>query len=206
MEQDSSEHNQEQVQLPFHPLTIIIGLVKRWRILAVFVGVSSVAALIAGNFLGSKEFKTQTVMLYKPLSESESELESLPSLFTQLSLVKIDPNIMAIRERLNLNATLKQISSAINVSIQSKTSLMVIQVKWDSAKIATDIANTLREVYIEKQIKIRKSKAEQELKDLSARVKTVNEQLKIAETKLEEFTVKNKVVDLSQESQWLLNR
>jgi len=207
MPQDSSEINQEEkTQLPIDPWTIILGLAKRWRIFAAFAVVFCVLAYFAGKSLGTKEYKTQTVMLYKPPSEGEAESEGTPSLFTQLSLVKIEPNIHEVRERLVLKTTLKQISAAITVSIQSKTSLMVIQVKWPTAKNAAAIANTLREVYIEKQIKIRKAKARQEAKDLTIRVNTVNEQLKTAENALEEFTVKHRVVDLSQEAQWLLEQ
>ena len=75
--------------LPFEPLTLLMGLLRRWRVLAVFFVVSIALGLFAGIKFGTRIYETETVMLYTPEEGTEEGLGRTPPLATQIQMVKI---------------------------------------------------------------------------------------------------------------------
>jgi len=205
MNKETSNENKELLHFKFQPEIMLLGILKRWKILLVFFSVACLTAIIIGKYAVEKVYNAQTVLVYKPMPEFDST-QSINSRYSLLGLVKIEDNIAEVRELLKLKATLTQIASSIDVFMPNKTSLMFIKVKWNSAKEAAKIANTIRDIFMDKQIKIRQVKTEQEFNDLTKRLGIVNTKLKETEQNLQNFTVKNKVIDLSQEAQWLLEQ
>ena len=192
--------------LPFEPLTLIIGLVRRWKILAIFFVLSVVLGIFAGLKLGTRIYEAETVMLYNPQEGTEEGLGRTPPLATQIHMVKIPSNLEKVREKLRLATSLKALGRACRISVERKTALVSIRVKWDSAKTVAAIANTLRDVFIEHQHQLAKADACKELRDLEIRFQKVRHQLKEADGKLQEFITTNKIVDLDREVQWSLEQ
>ena len=205
MNEEIRNEKKDSLHFKFQPEIMSLGILKRWKILLVFFSVACLTAIVIGKYAVEKVYNAQTVLVYKPMPEFDSS-QSINSRYSLLGLVKIEDNIAEVRKRLKLKATITQIASSIDVFVPNKTSLMFIKVKWRSAKESAEIANTTCDIFMDKQIKIRKEKTEQEFNDLTKRLGIVNTKLKEAEQTLQNFTVKNKVVDLSQEAQWLLEQ
>ena len=192
--------------LPFEPITLLIGLLRRWKILAIFFVVSIAFGLFAGIKFGTRTYEAKTVMLYTPEAGTEAGLGRTPPLATQIQMVKIPSNLEEVRERLQLPISLKALGRACRVWVERKTSLVSILVTWDSAKEVAAIANTLRDVFIANQMQLAKEDAGNDLRDLEARFKRVNSQLIKADGKLQKFITTNKIVDLDMEIKWKLEQ
>ena len=192
--------------LPFEPLTLIIGLLRRWKIMVVFLIVSLVLGAFAGVKFGTRIFESQSVMLYTPKEGKEQGEGRTPPLSTQIHMVKISSNLAKVREKLQLPISLKALGKACNVYVEKKTALVFIKAKWDNAKIVSDIVNTLRDVFIQDQLNLAKNDAEDELHGLEIRLKTVSKELKEADDNLQKFISTNKIVDLDMEIRWNLEQ
>jgi Mrp family chromosome partitioning ATPase/uncharacterized protein involved in exopolysaccharide biosynthesis len=192
--------------LPFEPLTLLIGLLRRWKIVAIFFVVSIALGLFAGIKFGTRIYETETVMLYTPQEGTEQGLGRTPPLATQIQMVKIPSNLEEVRERLQLATSLKALGRACRVWVERKTSLVFIRTTWDSAKEAAAIANTLRDVFIANQMQLAKENAGRDLRDLEARFKKVRSQLLDADGRLQKFITTNKIVDLDMEVKWNLEQ
>ena len=194
------------VGLPFEPLTLLIGLLRRWKILAIFFVVSIALGLFAGIKFGTRIYEAETVMLYTPEEGTEEGLGRTPPLATQIQMVKIPSNLEEVRERLKLPTSLKALGRACRVWVERKTSLVFIRAKWDSAKKVAAITNTLRDVFIANQVRLAKENAGRDLRDLEARFKKVRSQLLDADGRLQKFITTNKIVDLDMEVKWNLEQ
>ena len=192
--------------LPFEPLTILIGLLRRWKILAIFFVVSIALGLFAGIKFGTRTYEAETVMLYTPEEGTEEGLGRTPPLATQIQMVKIPSNLEEVRERLRLPTSLKALGRACRVLVERKTSLVFIRATWDSAKEVAAITNTLRDVFIANQVRLAKENAGRDLRDLEARFKKVRSKLLGADGKLQKFITINKIVDLNMEVKWNLEQ
>jgi len=194
------------VGLPFEPLTLLIGLLRRWKILAIFFVVSIALGLFAGIKFGTRTYEAETVMLYAPEEGTEEGLGRTPPLATQIQMVKIPSNLEEVRERLKLPTSLKALGRACRVWVERKTSLVFIRATWDSAKEVAAITNMLRDVFIANQVRLAKENAGRDLRDLDARFKKVRSQLLDADGRLQKFITTNKIVDLDMEVKWNLEQ
>ncbi len=192
--------------LPFEPLTLLIGLLRRWKILAIFFVVSIALGLFAGIKFGTRIYETETVMLYTPEEGTEEGLGRNPPLATQIQMVKIPSNLEEVRERLKLATSLKALGRACRVWVERKTALVFIRATWDSAKEVAAIANTLRDVFIANQIRLAREDAGRDLGDLEARFKKVRSKLLDADGRLQKFITTNSIVDLDMEVKWSLEQ
>ena len=192
--------------LPFEPFTLLIGLVRRWKILAIFFVVSVVFGIIAGITFGTRIYEAETVMLYTPEEGTEEGLGRVPPLATQMHMVKIPSILEEVRERLKLATSLKALGRACTVNVERRTSLVIIRAQWDSAPKVAAIANTLRDVFIENQKQLAKENAGRELRDFEGRFQKVLNELEVADARLHEFITTNKVVDLDLEAKWNLEQ
>ena len=192
--------------LPFEPLTLLIGLLRRWKIFAIFFILSIPLGAFAGLKFGTRIWEAETVMLYTPKEGVEEGVLRAPPLATQIHMVKIPTNLEKVREKLKLATSLKGLARACQVHVQRKTALFFIRVKWDSAEKVAAIANTLRDVFLEHQLELVKADAGKELRGLEVRFKNVNKQLEKADGKLQQFISKNKIVDLDMEVKWNLEQ
>jgi len=190
--------------LPFDIRTFGVGLWRRRRWLVFFLLISGAAGIVGGLMMGQQTFEAQTVLLYKPSSDTTEA--DRPSLFTLLSMVKLKSNLMETRDRLHLPTTISAIGAAVNVEIQRQTTLMSIRVEWSDAENAAAIANTIRDVFIENQRRVRSEKAGVEIKDSEAQLAEIKRTLKQAEDALQTYSISNRIVDLSKEAQWYLEQ
>jgi Mrp family chromosome partitioning ATPase/uncharacterized protein involved in exopolysaccharide biosynthesis len=192
--------------LPFEPLTLLIGLLRRWKIFAIFFVLSIPLGALAGVSFGTRIWEAETVMLYNPRDLGKDSILQTPPLETQLNMVKIPSNLEEVREKLKLPTSLKALGRACEVYVQRKTSLFFIKTQWDDAQKVAAIANTLRDVFINQQLELLKDAAATELRGLEARFKNVTDHLKKADQTLQKFISENKIVDLDLEIKWNLEQ
>jgi len=191
--------------LPFDLRTLLLGLWRRWPVAAVFIGVSLAAGALLAVAMGQRTYEVETVLLNRPQMAAQLGDEfAPPPLQTQVHLVTIQANLEAVREKLRLPVTTRRLEAAVEVDVRSRTQLMVITVKWSDPETAAAIANTLRDVFLQKQLSVRKAEARGRVADVEGRLAVVKRDLVVAEAALHEFTTTNKVVDLSKEAQWYL--
>jgi len=192
--------------LPFEPLTLLIGLLRRWKIFALFFIVSIPLGAVAGLTFGTRIWQAETVMLYNPKDVDEDSVLRSPPLETQIHMVKIPSNLEKVREKLQLATSLQALARTCDVYVQRKTSLFFIRTRWDNAQEVAAIANTLRDVFLQHQIELLKTAAARELRGLDSRFKNVSDQLDRADEKLQQFISENKIVDLNLEVKWNLEQ
>jgi uncharacterized protein involved in exopolysaccharide biosynthesis len=190
----------EDLDLPFDIRTLAFRLARRWKLLfsgaiiALFCGV--LVALIFGN----RVYQAEAVLQYRP-----SEVEQKPSnLLTLLNMVKLQENLEEVRQRLGLTTSLNSLSGAFKVDVRRDTELLVIEAEAGSPEEAARFAATLRDVFLESQESKRRGKLEGVQRSLEARLTEVTAELKAADKAMQEFTVKNQIVDLDKEAQWYL--
>jgi Mrp family chromosome partitioning ATPase/uncharacterized protein involved in exopolysaccharide biosynthesis len=192
--------------LPFEPLTLLIGVLRRWKIFAIFFVLSIPLSVLAGVSFGTRIWEAETVMLYNPRDLGKDSILQTPPLETQIHMVKIPSNLEEVREKLQLPTSLKALAKACQVYVQRKTALFFIKTQWDDAQKVAAIANTLRDVFIQQQLELLKDAATTELRGLESRFTNVTDQLKKADQRLQKFISENKIVDLDLEIKWNLEQ
>jgi Mrp family chromosome partitioning ATPase/uncharacterized protein involved in exopolysaccharide biosynthesis len=192
--------------LPFEPLTLLIGVLRRWKILALCLVLSIPLGALGAMTFGTRIWEAETVMLYSSRDMGDDTVLRTPPLETQIHMVKIPSNLEEVRERLQLATSLKALAAACDVYVQRKTALFFIKTKWHDAQQVAAIANTLRDVFLNQQLELLKEAAGRELRGLESRFRNVNDQLKKDDQRLQEFISKNKIVDLDLQIRWNLEQ
>ena len=138
----------EEEKLPFDIQTLLIGIWLRKYVLLGGMVISLIVAGALGYFIGTQLYTAETVLFYQPILKSEESSASQP-LNTFLHLVKIQSNLEETRSRLELSVDTASLGASINVFLKKNTDLMVIRANWTKAKETADIANTIRDVFLE---------------------------------------------------------
>ncbi len=89
---------------------------------------------------------------------------------------------------------------------KKETSLMFIAAQWNAPKMAADLANTLRDVFIANQIALIRADAGSEIKSLESRFQKAQQEFKQADDKLQGFLAEHKIIDLGKEIQWNMDQ
>ena len=165
---------------------------------------SGLLGIAVGLLLGARTYEAETVLLYKPATDAKN-LYAVPSVTTYADMVKIRCSLEDLSRRLSLDATLQKLDAACDVSVEKNSDLMIIHARWKSADTASSMANTLRDIFLESQSKVRKSEASKQVRDLEARLEAVGRRLKDADRALHDFTLANKVVNLGKEAEKYLD-
>lgn len=182
----SNQHKDEQ--LPFDLRTLLLSLLRHWYIAAICLLTGIGVGIAAAYILGAQTWRTETVLLYKPpLDNGEGDPNYMPPpLSTQMNLVKIRSNLEEARQRLNLDVRLDALGSAIDVFVQKKTDLLTLSVTWESAQGAADIANTIRDVFVTNQQRIRQTETGRSIDHL------------LRQSEIEKSTIERQLANMTQ--------
>jgi len=191
-------------QLPFDIRTVFVSLRQRYLLIIKLILISFIIGVVAALIFGQRTYRSETVLLYKPISSITGEERDTPSVHTQMNMVKLNGNLVDVRRLLKLDSTLEEIGSNVNVNIRRDTNLMTLSSTWNDPKTARDIANLLTDVFLRKQKEIREFEISQLMSDVQYRITEASDKLVKTEGELEVFTMENKVVDLDKQAQWLL--
>lgn len=202
----SDEKTSAAPGLPFEPVTLLIGLILRWKVFVAAVVLSLVLGVIAALFLGRQTFEAETIALYKIAEKKDESTGRTPPLSTQQWMVKLPSNLREVSEKLQLGIAPDNLGKVFQVKVEKRTSLLTISAQWDSPRMAADLANTLREVFIANQKALIRADAGSELKDLDTRAQKADTEFKQADEKLQSFLSENKIVNLEKDVQWNMDQ
>lgn len=188
-------------KLPFDPVTLLIGLIRRWKLLIGILGVSGILGAAAGYFLGSQTYEAETIILYMMPEKTADPNSRVPPLSTQIQMVKINSILENVIAKLKLKASVKSLRDAFQVRVEKKTSLVYITAQWNSAKLSADIANSVRDAFVASQLDLRRGETERELKEVETNYDNANQDYNKADEKLQNFIIDNKIIDLPKDIQ-----
>ncbi len=116
---DPQEEQEEQggVNLPVDPRALLISFIGKLPWLISGVVFSFIVGLILAISMTERVYKAETVLLYNTPSTEEQENASKPSLFTLVSMIKLQKNLADVREELQLPIALGSLGRAIDVQI-----------------------------------------------------------------------------------------
>lgn len=191
----------EEGKLPFDPMTVLIGLARRWYLVPLCLIVAAILGVGAALQFGERCYEAETDLMYKPLPPIGQVSEKPPTISTFLPLVKIRPNLEELRVRLELPVELRRLDSACEVSNTGDSYLMKLKVRWNTGEMAATIVDTLRDIFLEGQLKRRREEAHKHMGELELRVGTAQRQLQEAGAALKEFSGSNNLVDVEKETE-----
>jgi succinoglycan biosynthesis transport protein ExoP len=197
---DSNPSADQEERLPVHPWTILVGVLRRRRLLLSFAAASVLAGLVVALLFGGHVYQAQSVLLYRPETDGRSNDPAL-TVQTQAHMVLLDSNLEKTRQRLEIPVSLKQLAAACQVNTQPNTALIMIDVGWKSPEVAAKIANTLRDVFVYNQGIVRQASAVLEVRDLRSRIDELRARLKAIDDKWGELSDTSGLVDLEKETQ-----
>lgn len=148
---------QEEEKLPFDIRTLLIGIWLRKWIIVIGVLLSILLGLLMVKFFGKRLYSAETVLVYQPIMK-EQESDTSQALNTFLHLVKVQSNLEETRKRLKLPVSTARLGASISVFLMKNTDLMVIKVNWGHRQQTAQIANTIRDVFMENNQKMRSGK------------------------------------------------
>ncbi|MEW6753858.1 MAG: hypothetical protein AB1505_23190 [Candidatus Latescibacterota bacterium] len=190
----------EEDRLPFEPRTLLLGLWRRWP---AFLKIGLVSCLLgagAALLLGSRVWEAETILLFQP---ARGEMGSLQ---TQMSMVRIRPNLVGVSKELGLEVTPEELSELVDVRGQANTDLVFIRARAGEAEAAATIANTLRDVFMANQRRIEQAVLGAQIAGLEEHLGLVHEQLDASDRALQEFAVHNGGADIDDQLQRRVER
>ncbi len=220
-----SSTNKEEFRLPLELKTVLKTLrLKFWWILFLLViagGLGVGAALL----LGTQKFESTTVLFYQPIDSyvpdtfriyqsigegTELSYEqgaglikfeaSNTSLWNRVNMVKTRPNLEELRKRLNLEKTLDQLGSAIDVYVAQDTNLMFIAAQSENPEEAQNIANTIRDIFLETNDMRIGEELKEQLQGLQQQYDATSKELLEAQTKFSDFIEQYNIRDIKTQT------
>lgn len=207
---DEEEEEDDKPKAPAKPpldiKRLLLGALLRWPLIAVGVALGTAAIKPVSGLLDKqkKESKAETILNFQPVGENARYVDAKTTVATLKDTLKIRENILTAKERLGLEESAEAIGKAIDAHIQKNTTLLVIETKWPTARGAAELANTIRDVFLERYQARVQLKQQRELGDLRKRLERVRAALKQNDVQLRAFTTANKIVDIEKESRALL--
>lgn len=180
--QEETDHT-ESKPLPFDLRTIWQGLRRRWPQWLGLLILSTLLGLLAAYNLGGRKYDANTLLLYKPLATVSTDPAT--QLQTQKDLVKLPENLQTVRKQLKLPITLEQMGAAYEVSAEEGSTILIINVKWDTEHTAVALANTLAAVFMDAHKTLSTEAYRVQLQDSTNSLVRVEQQLASTEQQLD---------------------
>ncbi|MDC7247654.1 MAG: hypothetical protein PQJ35_04865, partial [Sphaerochaetaceae bacterium] len=166
--------NQEEFRLPIEFKTVLKTLLlKIWWLILIFV-LACALGVGAALYFGTQQYESTTVLFYQPIESyvpdtfriyqsigegteltyeqgaGQQKIEVTEnSIWNRVNMVKTQPNLEELRKRLDLEMTLQQLGSSIDVWVANGTNLMFISAKSEDREQSQLIANTIRDIFLE---------------------------------------------------------
>ncbi|GAB4455769.1 MAG: hypothetical protein OHK0029_12400 [Armatimonadaceae bacterium] len=183
---------------------VLLGTLK-WSpvIVAIAIGSFIMGGSLA-NKLQKKSFEAETILKYQATGEESRYIDQKTTILTLKDTVKIRENLVDLRDRLGLPDELDVIGKALDIRVQKNTTLLVIAAKWTSARTAAEMANNMREIFLEQYSAKRVTDIRRQQSDLQMRLELVRADLRRRDRERQEFTTRNRIVDIDKQARALL--
>jgi len=215
---------QDTFHIPLELKTVVKSLrMKIWVLLGIAV-LSATVGVGAALFLGTREYEATTVLYYQPIESyvsdsfriyqsvgSGTELtydqgagllqtSSSSDLNDHVNMVKIVPNLEALRKDLELELTLEELGAAISVDTAYDSNLIFISAKSESPTQAARIANTIRTIFLENSNRMIDQDIQAKLSDLNLQYDSTIEELQLAKEEFSAFVRTHGIRELGTEA------
>jgi polysaccharide biosynthesis transport protein len=194
----------------------LLKVKRRWKpALAVFlltVGVTGGLSLLQSKTYqaeGKLLFKQKNAASYTGIGQESGTLEPiLPDqtpLSTQIEVLESEPVIQQVIDRLKLtddkNEPLKpeNFRKKLTTEVVGGTDVVDITYKHANAKVASEIVNTLMDVYVQEQVRGNQSEPAAARGFIEKELPSIETKVKDAESQISAFRTENNIVDISEE-------
>ena len=199
----------------------LLKVKRRWKpALAVFLLTLGTTAVL--SLLQQKTFRAEGKLLFKQKSaaaltgvgEQVGTLEPLLTnqtpLSTQKEVITSEPVIQQVIDTLKLQNNdgepLKpeDLEKRLNIELVGGSDVVEIAYKHPNPKVASDVVNTLMDVYLQEQIRSNQSEPASAREFLDKQLPSMETKVSDAETSLESFRSQNNIVDLNEEKKTIV--
>ena len=181
MSTDTVTIPEEQGKLPFHIPTLLFSI-WRWKWVVVsWVILCGMLAVVVSMALAPRSWQAEAILLYKPPSKELTEaMYNPPDLTTMIEMVKVEPNLIETLDRLNLDCEITTLAGSCSVSRPTDSEMLVSRGSWKDGT-AADIANTLSQVFRERQRELRNKELAGVIRNMEIRLDKVLSKLRAAD-------------------------
>lgn len=191
---------QHPTQQPSYLQVLIEHCKKRWKLLAVWLMLTSGVAYYMVKTYGKPMWRAEGNLYYSPnYSFSHKRLYTPPNIQTVIQMIKSPEILEKVRTEKRVNASVDQLQSRLNVNVLRQSDLITIQFDWPDKEQAADIAARVQELAIEQYERNRRRTTESVLKNLDSSVIETRNNLFAAEDKVREALAKERIFGLQTE-------
>ena len=198
-----------------------IKVKRRWKpALATFLltlGVAGGLSLLQKQTYqatGKLLFKQKTSAVITGIGEESSTLEPILTdqtpLSTQIQVLESEPVIQQVIDRQKLTdedgkpLKPKDFKSRLSTDVIGGTDVVELDYRAEDPQLASEIVNTLMDVYIQTQIKGNQSEPAAAREFLTRELPTIEAKVKDAESEISSFRTENSIVDIKEEKRDLV--
>ena len=196
-------------------------LKRRWKpALAIFLltlGVTGGLSLLQKKTYqaeGKILFKQKSAAAYTGIGEQAGTLEPLlvnqTPLSTQIQVLESEPVIQQVIDRLKLTdeenepITPKDFRKRLSTELVGGTDVVDVKYRHPDPKVASEVVNTIMDVYIQEQIRGNQSEPAAAKEFISKELPTIESEVQQAESSISAFRTENNIVDLAEEKKGLV--
>ncbi|WP_372369489.1 hypothetical protein [Candidatus Uabimicrobium sp. HlEnr_7] len=189
---------------PIHIPTTIKAFMILWWFATLTVVLGVFISIIAAISLSQQVYRCRTIYLYSPKNIPEMVTFGALSLETHVSLIKLPTNLEIMAQRLGISA--KSAAQSFDIAVGKKEGMLTFLVEAPSATAAYETMKVVTEVFIESQIEKRRSHAQEYITAFNGQYQKALQNLRKVQEEMQLFIKKNKIVDISKEKQWYLEK
>ncbi len=218
----NSPSNQSRESLDLNLTEYILKVKRRWKpALAIFlltVGITAVLSLFQ-----QKTFQAQGKLLFKSKSAAaltgvggdqtgtlEPLLNTQTPLSTQIEVITSEPVIQQVIDRLKLQddegkpVKPEDLERKLDIALIGGSDVIEVSYKDPNPKLASEVVNTLMNVYVQEQIRLNQSNPAAAKEFINVQLPEIETKVTQAESELERFRSQNSIVDLTEEKRNLV--
>jgi polysaccharide biosynthesis transport protein len=199
----------------------LLKVKRRWKpALAVFlltVGVTGGLSLLQTKTYqaeGKILFKQKNAATYTGIGQESGTLEPILAdqtpLSTQIEVLESEPVIQQVIDRLKLtddqNEPLKpkDFRKRLTTEVVGGTDVVDIKYKHPNAKVASEVVNTLMDVYVKEQIRGNQSEPAAAKDFITKELPSIESKVQDTESQISAFRTENNIVDIGEEKRGIV--
>ncbi len=215
---------QTSFHIPLELGTMLKSLRSRiWWIIGIAL-FSAVLGVGAAMFFGDRTYEATTALYYQPIDTvisdsfriyqsvgSGTELtydqgtgllksSSVTDLADYVNMVKISPNLEAMRQLLNLEVSLEELGASISVDTAWESSLMFINARAETPEQAVLHAHTIRDIFLQNSNALIEQGLQAKVDELTVQYENAVEDLRQANSRFSSFVRERGIREIGTEA------
>lgn len=183
--------------LPVDPGRLWLSIKRNWKWIPMAAGIWAVLGLAVAFLFIRHTYKSETVLIWEPLSQGMSVERDLA---TQAGSLKLPATAREIKRRLKVGILAERLAKQFEVWFDTKSNLVTIEGSGATAKDAQKLAQTVVEVFLDQQKRVVQTRAAELSRTLETDVRTTRTRLDLARQAYDDFRKKEGISDIEQET------